>query len=188
MTNVRFETIEEYKDIETLNMYREKATDGGEDAAQVMNSIYVKGRDNALAPIQWDDSEHAGFTDGTPWHKVNPNYKEINAKQAMEDPSSVFHYYRKLIQLRKENEIIVYGTYHLLLEEHPHIYAYSRTLVEEKLLVILNFSGGRPLFEMPEEMVYSNHELMISNYVINAEESIQSIELMPYEARVHRLK
>ncbi|MDN4526880.1 glycoside hydrolase family 13 protein [Fictibacillus fluitans] len=188
MTNVRFETIEEYEDIETLNMYREKVMDGGEDLAQVMNSVYVKGRDNARTPIQWDDSENAGFTEGNPWLKVNPNYKEINAKQAMEDPESIFHFYRRLIQLRKENEIIVYGNYDLLLEEHPHIYAYSRTLGGEKLLVMLNFSDERPVFEMPEEMEFSDHELMISNYEVHAEESIQTVELKPYEARVYRLK
>ncbi|MCK6255693.1 alpha-glucosidase [Fictibacillus sp. KIGAM418] len=188
MTNVQFETIEEYQDIETLNMYHEKVIDGGEDPGQVMESIYVKGRDNARTPIQWDDSENAGFTEGTPWLKVNPNYKEINAKQAVEDPVSVYHYYKKLIQLRKENEIIVYGSYDLILEDHPQIYAYTRTLGDEKLVVILNFSGDRPVFEMPEHVAYEAHELLINNYEVDDQEQIQSIELKPYEARVYRLK
>ncbi|MCQ6267475.1 alpha-glucosidase [Fictibacillus sp. WQ 8-8] len=188
MTNVQFETIEEYQDIETLNMYHEKVIDGGEDPGQVMKSIYVKGRDNARTPIQWDDSENAGFTEGTPWLKVNPNYKEINAKQAVEDPVSVYHYYKKLIQLRKENEIIVYGSYDLILEDHPQIYAYTRTLGDEKLVVILNFSGDGPVFEMPEHVAYEAHELLINNYEVDDQEQIQSIELKPYEARVYRLK
>lgn len=188
MTNVQFETIEEYEDIETLNMYREKVTEGGEDAAQVMKSIYVKGRDNARTPIQWDDSKNAGFTEGTPWLKVNPNYKEINAKRAVEDPNSIFHYYKKLIQLRKENEIIVYGNYDLILEDHPQIYAYTRTLGDEKLVVILNFSEEIPVFEMPDHLEYSSAELMVSNYEVFPEESIEAIELKPYEARVYRLK
>jgi oligo-1,6-glucosidase len=187
MTNVRFASIEDYRDIETLNMYKEKVKEYGEDPKEVMEKIYYKGRDNARTPMQWDDSEHAGFTTGTPWIQVNPNYKEINAKIAMADPNSVFHYYKKLIQLRKEHDIIVYGTYDLILEDHPQIYAYTRTLGSEKLVIITNFSSDTPVFKLPEEITYLKKELLISNYEVDKREDIREIQLKPWEARVYKL-
>jgi oligo-1,6-glucosidase len=188
MTNVRFESIEDYKDIEILNMYHEKVIENGEDPQKVMQSIYVKGRDNARTPIQWDNSEHAGFTTGTPWLRVNPNYKEINAEQAMADPNSVFHYYRNLIQLRKQNPIMVYGSYDLILPDHEQIYAYVRRYEGQTLLVMLNFSSGQPVFELPSNVNYVEKKLFIHNYEVSDEESIEKIELKPYEARVYVLK
>nr|WP_309098223.1 alpha-glucosidase [Fredinandcohnia onubensis] len=186
MTNVQFDSIEDYKDIETLNMYKEKV-DAGVAPEQIMQSIYAKGRDNARTPMQWDDSENAGFTTGTPWISLNPNYRDINAAKQVDDPNSVFHYYRKLIELRKQHEIIVYGDYDLLLPGHPTIYAYTRILADEKLLVVLNFSSEHTLFELPEECSYKTLELLISNYDVDQNESIEKIELKPYEARVYRL-
>jgi oligo-1,6-glucosidase len=187
MTNVQFDSIDDYQDIETLNMYREKVIENGEDHDKVMHSIYVKGRDNARTPIQWDDSEHGGFTTGTPWLKVNPNYKEINAKQAMADPDSVFHYYRKLIQLRKENPIMVYGSYDLIMPDHEQIYAYARQYEGQTMIVMLNFSGETPIFKLPSDFE-SKGELLISNYNVNGEEDIREVELRPYEARVYLMK
>ncbi|RAK19150.1 oligo-1,6-glucosidase [Anoxybacillus vitaminiphilus] len=188
MTNVRFDSIDDYKDIETLNMYREKVMENDEDPQKVMEAIYAKGRDNARTPFQWDDSENAGFTTGTPWMKVNPNYKEINAKKAVEDPNSIYHYYRKLIQLRKQYPIVVYGSYDIILPEHEQIYAYTRTHKNEKLLVILNFSADQPIFELPKEITFTTKELLISNYDVNGEEAIEIFTLKPYEARVYLLK
>jgi oligo-1,6-glucosidase len=188
MTNVRFNSIDDYKDIEILNMYREKVIENGEDHNKVMESIYVKGRDNARTPIQWDDSEHGGFTTGTPWIQVNPNYKEINAKQAMEDPNSVFHYYKKLIELRKENPIMVYGSYDLIMPDHDKIYAYMREYEGRKLIVMLNFSGDTPVFQLPEELEGGTRELFISNYEVDSSEDIKQVELRPYEARVYLVK
>lgn len=188
MTNVRFESIDDYKDIEILNMYHEKVIENGEDPQKVMQSIYVKGRDNARTPIQWDNSEHAGFTTGTPWLRVNPNYKEINAVQAIADPNSVFHYYRNLIQLRKQNPIMVYGSYDLILPEHEQIYAYVRRYEGQTLLVMLNFSSEKPIFELPTDVNYVNQKLFIHNYEVSDDESIEKIELKPYEARVYVLK
>ncbi|MGG2064638.1 glycoside hydrolase family 13 protein [Bacillus sp. S14(2024)] len=187
MTNVQFTSIDEYRDIETLNMYREKVSERGENHEIVMQSIYAKGRDNARTPMQWEDSEHAGFTAGKPWIQVNPNYKEINAKQALHDPNSIFHYYKKLIELRKKYEIIVYGTYDLILEDHPSIFAYVRTWKGEKLLVIANFTEDSCVFELPEEIAYSNVELLIHNYDVQ-DETIENIILQPYETRVYKLK
>lgn len=187
MTNVQFDSIEDYRDIETLNMYREKVMERGENHEIVMQSIYTKGRDNARTPMQWEDSEHAGFTTGKPWLKVNPNYKDINAWQALHDPNSIFYYYKKLIELRKNHEIIVYGTYDLILEDHPSIFAYLRTWKNEKLLVIANFNEESCVFALPTEITYSSSELLIHNYDVQSE-LIRNIALQPYETRVYKLK
>jgi oligo-1,6-glucosidase len=188
MTNVRFPSIEYYRDIETLNMYKERVEEYGEDPQKVMEKIYYKGRDNARTPMQWDDSENAGFTTGTPWIPVNPNYKEINVKAALADPKSVFHYYKKLIQLRKQHDIIVYGTYDLILEDDPYIYAYIRTLGNEKLIVITNFSKKTPVFRFPDDITYKTKELLISNYDVDETEELKEIRLRPWEARVYKIR
>lgn len=188
MTNVRFESIDDYRDIETLNMYREQVIEGGLDADSVLRSIYAKGRDNARTPVQWDDSPNAGFTAGTPWLSVNPNYKEINAEQALKDPNSVFHYYKKLIALRKQHPILTYGTFESILDDHEQIYAYLRTLDDERLLVFLNFYAEPAEFELPEGTAYGDKELIISNYEVDAAEEIGRVNLRPYEARVYKLK
>lgn len=187
MTNVRFDTLEEYKDIETLNMFREYR-EAGRSEAQIMESIYYKGRDNARTPMQWDDSPNGGFTTGTPWLKMNPNYVQINAKESLEDPDSIFHYYRRLIELRKQHEVIVYGKYDLLLEENDRIYAYTRTLGEERLLIILNFFAEPVTFHLPDNMQYNEAEQLIGNYEWPAEANLRGLELRPYEAQVLKLK
>ncbi|WP_445487786.1 glycoside hydrolase family 13 protein [Niallia sp. 03133] len=186
MTNVQFD-LEDYNDIEIINMYREKVIEGGEDPDKVMEAIYAKGRDNARTPVQWDDTENAGFTTGTPWLKVNPNYNDINVEQALADPNSVFYYYQQLIKLRKENDIIVYGDYRLILEEDEQIYAYTRVLREKTLLVVANFSSEQPTFTLPNSITYKTKELLISNYK-EENEDISSFLLKPYEARVYLLK
>jgi oligo-1,6-glucosidase len=188
MTNVRFPSIEYYRDIETLNMYKERVEEYDEDPQKVMEKIYYKGRDNARTPMQWDDSENAGFTTGTPWISVNPNYKEINVKAALADPNSVFHYYKKLIQLRKQHDVIVYGTYDLILEDDPYIYAYTRTLGNEKLIVITNFSEKTPVFRLPDDITYKTKELLISNYDVDETEELKEIRLRPWEARVYKIR
>lgn len=187
MTNVKFD-INDYNDIEILNMYHEKVKEGKEDSNKVMEAVYIKGRDNARTPVQWDDSENAGFTTGKPWLKLNPNYKDINVKKALEDPNSIFYYYQNLIRLRKEYEIVVYGNYNLILENHDQIYAYTRTLGDETLLVITNFSSERPEFKIPQSIHYETKHLLISNYEVDKNEGISSIFLKPYEARVYLLK
>ncbi|MDO4328781.1 MAG: alpha-glucosidase [Lachnospiraceae bacterium] len=126
MTNVRFDDISQYRDIEILNMYQERIQQGYPKEA-VMESIYAKGRDNARTPMQWSSEPNAGFTAGTPWMEVNPNYTRINARQQLEDPDSIFQYYRKLIQLRKQLDVLVTGRFDLLLEQDEQIFAYTRT-------------------------------------------------------------
>ncbi|WHX38665.1 alpha-glucosidase [Mesobacillus sp. AQ2] len=187
MTNVRFDSIDDYKDIETLNMYDEKVNQQGEVPAKVMESIYVKGRDNARTPFQWDDSEHGGFTTGTPWIQVNPNYPQINARQAVADENSIYHYYRKLIQLRKEQQIIVHGRYDILLPEDENIYVYTRTLGSQKLLVILNFTGEEQSFTLPADLQDKKSDVLVSNYE-PAPEYVSSIPLRQYEAIVYLLE
>ncbi|WP_394136795.1 glycoside hydrolase family 13 protein [Cytobacillus oceanisediminis] len=181
MTNVRFESIDDYKDIETLNFYKEALNDGWSEQ-EALESIYAKGRDNARTPMQWDSSEHGGFTEGTPWIKVNPNYKNINAAQALKDPDSVFYYYKKLIELRKQYDIIVYGKYNLILEDHPEVYVYTRSLGEQTLLILCNFYDGTPEVDIPAGFLESEHTVLIGNY-----EGLQGsgkISLRPYEAQV----
>jgi oligo-1,6-glucosidase len=187
MTNVAFESIDDYRDVETLNIYREVVGEKGADPRETLKVIHAKSRDNARTPIQWDKNKNAGFSSGTPWIKVNPNYKEINVAQALSDPDSIFHYYQKLIRLRKQNSVIVYGKYDLLLGEQEQIYAFIRTLDEDRLLVILNFSTGSPLFNLPENIGYKTVELLISNYDVDSPPEIRQFTLRPYEARVYRL-
>jgi oligo-1,6-glucosidase len=187
MTNAKFESIEDYRDIETLNMYRDFVEERGIDPRTVMAMIYAKSRDNARTPVQWDTREYAGFTSGTPWIKVNPNYTEINVVQALAERDSVFHYYRRLLRLRKEYPIIVYGAYDLILDEHQQIYAFTRTLANERLLVMLNFTKDTPVFALPTHVPVGDKELLISNYTVDPSEDIRLLTLRPYEARVYRL-
>ncbi|WP_243355672.1 glycoside hydrolase family 13 protein [Bacillus litorisediminis] len=183
MTNVRFESLDDYRDIETLNMYKEKIA-AGKSHEEIMKSIYVKGRDNARTPMQWNGSEHAGFTTGIPWIKVNPNYVDINAEKAVGDQNSVFHYYKKLIQLRKQHEIIVYGKYELFLKEHPHVYAYTRTLEDQQLFISTNVSGHTQTLQVPEEIQpKSEPKILISND--EHQPFSREITLNPWEARVY---
>lgn len=186
MTNVKFENLEDYRDIETINAYRDYVGSGKKTKEEMMEAIYKRGRDNARTPFQWDDSPNAGFTKGTPWIKVNPNYKSINAKIEIEDEVSVFNYYRKLIALRKKYEIIAYGKYELILEEDENIYAYLRKLNNETLLVICNFKGENSKFILPENIKYQKVQRLISNYNVDSYE-IENIDLKPYEARVYLL-
>jgi oligo-1,6-glucosidase len=186
MTNVPFESIADYRDVETLNMYRELVDEKGMTPRSVMDIVHAKSRDNARTPVQWDDGANAGFTSGTPWIKVNPNYRDVNVRQARSDRNSIFHYYRKLIQLRRENPVIVYGRYDLLLEDDDQVYAFSRTLDDDRVLVVLNFTGGMPVFTLPAHISSSNLELLICNYDVSPAQDLRQLPLRPFEARVYR--
>jgi oligo-1,6-glucosidase len=191
MTNVAFDDIEDYRDIWTRNEYQELVGNLGMDRDAVMALVHMKSRDNARTPMQWDTSEHAGFTTGTPWIKVNPNYAEINVDAALADPDSVFYYYQKLIHLRHQHAVIVHGRYDLILDDHEQIYAFTRTLGEDdghaQLLVILNFSAETPEFVLPDHLPAVAPELLIANYPVEGS-AIQQITLRPYEARVYLLR
>jgi oligo-1,6-glucosidase len=187
MTNVAFESIDAYRDVAALNMYRELVQEKGMDPRDVLSIIHAKSRDNARTPMQWHDGEHAGFSSRTPWIQVNPNYETINVSRALADSDSIFYTYQKLIRLRREHPVIVYGTYDLILDEHEEIYAFTRTLQEDRLLVILNFSENRPLFELPPHISFSDKELLIGNYEVDPAQDIRRLTLRPFEARVYRL-
>ena len=188
MTNVAFASIDDYRDIETLNMYREAMASGRVEPGRLMAMIQQKSRDNARTPMQWTAGPNAGFSTGTPWLGVNPNHDEINVEAALSDPDSVFHYYRRLIALRKAEPVIVHGSYQLILEAHDQIYAFLRVLDDDRLLVILNFSGDTPTFALPTEIGFEQYDTLIANYPIDADHDLRLLILRPWEARVHRLK
>ena len=174
MTNVKFEDITHYRDIETLNLYRERL-EKGYSPEDVMRSIYAKSRDNARTPMQWSAEENAGFTDGTPWIEVNPNYTEINAEAERRDPDSVFSYYRTLIRLRKEYPVFIDGKFELLMEEDEQIFAYTRTSDEGKMLVCANFSGEPAKCPLITE--WKDAQKLIHNYHGDVADGLR-----PYEA------
>lgn len=187
MTNVEFPSIEDYRDISTRNHYRKLIENAGLDKQEALKLVHKRSRDNARTPMQWDDSANAGFTRGKPWIKTNPNYHEVNVKQALAEHESIFYYYRELIQLRKANPVIVYGRYELILEDDPEIYAFTRTHEEDRLLVILNFTEDTPDFNLPEHLPPANPELLIANYPVEEPGDIRQFALRPYEACVYRL-
>jgi oligo-1,6-glucosidase len=188
MTNVAFDSIEDYRDIETLNLYRELVQEKGMRPQDVLAILHAKSRDNARTPVQWDESAQAGFTTGKPWIKVNPNYPQINVRQALADHDSIFYYYQMLIRLRKQHPLIVYGRYDLVLEEHEQIYAFTRTLGDERLLVLLNFSAEEAECVLPQELAVHGAGLLIGNYPLEAGAAGNSVTLRPYEARVYGVR
>ena len=179
MTNVPFETIHDFRDLDSINAYYELTGKGIFTQEEMMKYLRYKSRDNARTPMQWDTSTNAGFSEADPWIMVNPNYESINAKEQVERMTSVFHYYKQLIALRHEYEIIVYGSYELLLPDDPDIYAYVRTLGERKLLVVCSFCGRTLNYSVPEE--FESGTVLITNY--DTTERISG-ELKPYEAFV----
>ena len=182
MTNCPFNTLENFRDLESINAFHELTEQGKMTEEEMMAAIGYKGRDNARTPMQWDDSANAGFSDAsaTPWIMVNPNYTKINAKDQISREDSVFKYYQKLIKLRHESDLIVYGTYDLILDDDKDIYAYIRTLGDEKLIVYCNFSENTREVELPEE--FTDGKILISNY--NDAKVSEKITLRPFEAIV----
>ena len=184
MTNVRFEDINEYNDIETLNMYKDRISKGYSHD-EIMASIYAKGRDNARTPMQWDSTENAGFTTGNPWLKVNKNYKFINAEDCLQDKDSIFYHYKKLINIRKHNDTIIYGNYKLLLPEDKNVFAYSRELNGDKIVVVCNFYNKEINLNFKED--FNNVEILLSNYK-DSSILMKDLKLRPYEAIMYRVK
>ena len=174
MTNIRL-PIEQYVDIEIRNFYEERMAAGcaHEDA---MAAIWARGRDNARTPMQWSAEENAGFTKGTPWMPVNPNYAKINAEAALCDPDSVFHYYKKLIALRKALPVFENGSFTLLCPEDEQVFAYTRDTDREHMLIVCNFSGREAAFALPEN--YRDAQVLLCNC------EGKSDVLRPWEARL----
>lgn len=180
MTNYPFQSPDDFRDIESVNAYREWCSEGRLSHEVFWPCITFKSRDNARTPMQWDDSAQAGFTTGTPWLAVNPNYTEINAKAETADVNSVFHYYKKLITLRKENPVVVYGRYEALMEDSEELFVYTRELDDEKLLVVCNFCDHAAGFTIPTDFVGA--PCLISN--VENEYDKAGMTLKPYEAFV----
>lgn len=174
MTNVKFSDIRDYRDVETINMYYERM-EAGYEREDVMRSIYAKSRDNARTPMQWSRKMNAGFTAGTPWISVNPNYMQINAEAEMENPDSVYHFYKKLVHLRKEYPVFTDGEFRLLLPEDEAVFAYTRTDQKSRMLVCANFTGSTVKCPLTDE--WKDAKTLIHNYAGEIGE-----ELRPYEA------
>lgn len=185
MTNVKFETIDEYDDVRTRNMYAIKREEGVPHE-EIMKIIWKTSRDNSRTPMQWDESPKAGFTTGTPWIGINENYKEINVSKQEKDPKSILNFYKKMICIKKENDVFTYGKYDLILENNKQIYSYTRTLDKEKVIVICNLSDSEALYEYtPINLSYDG--LLLCNYDVQTHEDRASFVLRPYEARVYRV-
>lgn len=186
MSNIKFDNIEDYKDIMTINWYNLTKEEGG-DLEQFIESHKLCARDNARTPIHWDDSAHGGFTSGTPWIQVNPNYVEVNAAAQEQDPDSELNYFRTLNQVRKNNLTLVYGAYALLLPEHTQVYAYTRTLDEDTILVLLNFSSDSVTLNIADlgGMNMQQAQVLLNNLTeLNITEG--QITLAPYQAVLMR--
>ncbi|AUM95498.1 TPA: alpha-glucosidase [Clostridium botulinum] len=185
MTNVKFENIEDYNDIKTINIYKEKIKKGI-PKEEALKYVWETSRDNSRTPMQWDTTENAGFSKEKPWMKVNPNYVNINVREQENNLDSILNFYKKIIKIKKKNEALIYGKYNLILEHHEQIYAYTRTLEYEKLIVIANLTNKKAKYIYNKEKL--NYKgLIISNYPVEKHEDITEIVLKPFEARLYRI-
>ncbi|WP_409068516.1 alpha,alpha-phosphotrehalase [Clostridium sp. FAM 1755] len=185
MTNVKFEDIEDYNDIKTINIYKEKIKKGMSNE-EALEYVWKTSRDNSRTPMQWDVTENAGFSKEKPWLKVNPNYLNINVNKQENDPNSILNFYKKMIKIKKENEALIYGKYDLILENYEQIYAYTRTLDYEKFIVIVNLTNKEAKYSYDKEKL--NYKgLTLSNYLVEEHEDITELVLKPFEARLYKI-
>lgn len=180
MTNIRFDKIEDYRDIETINLYK-KVQNEKSDLKKFLESQKISARDNGRTPFQWDSNPNAGFTSGTPWLKVNPDYQNVNAEAQQDDPGSILNYFKKLVQLRKKELTLVYGKYELLDAENPDVYAYTRALNGKKILVLLNFKAKPSVQNTGIDLTKAR--MLLNNYP----EKGDSFQLRPYEAVIYEI-
>jgi len=180
MSNIKFDKIEDYRDIESLNMYQQVKNNNG-DLQKFLDAQKISARDNGRTPFQWDKSPNAGFTSGTPWLNVNPDYITVNAAAQEKDPNSVLNYFRHMISLRKRDLTLVYGDYKLLDKDNPNVYSYLREMQGEKVLVVLNFKNK--ISSSNTGMDLGKAEILISNYPASPDRR----QLRPYEAVVYKL-
>ncbi|MCX0376176.1 glycoside hydrolase family 13 protein [Clostridium perfringens] len=185
MTNVKYHRICEYDDVKTINTYNERIESGvSEEIA--LKEAWVTSRDNSRTPMQWNSSKNAGFTCGRPWIGINENYKTINVEVEERDENSVLNFYKKLIKLKKSNEALIYGVYDLILEEDENIFAYTRTLNNEKFLIIANLTGENAKYVYEKEKLNSK-DLILNNYEVCEHKNLTEFILKPYECRVYKL-
>ena len=184
MTNVRYDSVDKYDDVKCINEYRDKVVSGisEEEALKVLRAT---SRDNSRTPMQWDDSKNAGFTCGEPWIEVNSNYENINVRREKDDNNSILNFYKKMIKLKKDNLALIYGVYELILEDDDFIYAYTRTLEDEKYIIITNLSPNDVNYSYDNTLKFNN--LLINNYEVSEHDDINEFVLKPYECRMYKL-
>ncbi|QSS98580.1 alpha-glucosidase [Pontibacillus sp. ALD_SL1] len=182
MTNFKFPSIEDFDDVAAKNTYQNMIEEGYTHE-EVMNVLWSTSRDNSRTPMQWSQGEHAGFTNATPWMKMNPNYETINVESQQNDQDSILEYYKTMIQLKKQYDLFTYGTYDLVNANDSQVYAYTRTLENETALVIANLTESEVVFKSPVSV--SRRSLVLSNYKENEDTSDTELKLSPYEARVY---
>ena len=185
MTNVRFDSIEKYNDVKSINIYEEKINEGV-SVHEALKAVASISRDNARTPMQWDASDYAGFSENTPWIDVNENYKTINVEKQLANKDSVLNFYKDLIKIRKENLSLVYGKYDMILDEDENIYAYTRTLNNDKYVVIVNLSDEKALYKY-DDLNLNYENLMLANYKIREHGMLNELVLKPYEARLYKV-
>ncbi len=183
MTNVQFDSIDDYDDVGMINMYNIE-TKNGSTHDEIMEYIWKNGRDNSRTPMQWSNAPEAGFTTGTPWFGTNPNYPDINVEQAVNDPDSIYHFYKKMIQMRKTTPVLIYGHYELIADEHETVYAYLRAYEGVEYVVMVNMFNSSTVLDLSEELELG--ELKLSNYTVT-DELNPVVKLRPYEARVYKV-
>jgi alpha-glucosidase len=186
MTNVKYDSIEDYNDVATKNLYTSKQ-EVGVPHGEIMEIIWASSRDNSRTPMQWSTDEGAGFTTGQPWLKINPNFAEINVAAQADEPLSVLNFYKKMIRLKKSKEVFTYGIYGLLLEDDPQIFAYTRTLANEIVVIITNLSPQHAKFGRVEGITLKQNNLLLNNYLVPKHSPTRTLRLKPYETRVYRL-
>ncbi|MFL2060863.1 alpha-glucosidase [Marinilactibacillus psychrotolerans] len=184
MTNVKYENIKDYRDVASRNYYQSELAKG-KAHEEVMTYIWSSGRDNSRTPMQWDSTSYAGFSDNEPWIKVNPNYRKINVEESMKDSDSIYHYYRTMIQLRRKEETFIYGSYVLLEEEHPQVFAYIRKYQNKQFLIVANLFALETIVNLPSG--FKLGEKLLSNYS-EKEQSTVSLNLKAYEAGIYELR
>jgi len=186
MTNAKFDSIDDYDDVSAKNAYRIGIANG-KSHEELMAPIWINGRDNSRTPMQWSAEEGAGFTTGTPWLKLNPNYKEINVAAAEQDENSILHYYKKMIKLRKSDELFIYGKYELILPDDEQVYVYTREWNGEKAVIIVNMFGREAQITLPEQLNSYKFDFVLGNLQQSTPYD-QTMTLAPYEARIYRSK
>ena len=187
MTNVASDAIEDYRDVETLNVWKETTEQGG-DTDTLLKAIHWQGRDNARTPVQWNGETHAGFSAGEPWIRVNPNYEEINVQAQERNPRSVLHFYRKMITIRQTYPVLIYGDYQPILEEHPAIFAYYRQDESYHVLIALNYSSEEQSFHVDREIASCEFIRIVSNYRSSSPVENGRINLQPWEGVLFKIK
>jgi len=183
MSNIKFDNIEDYRDIESINMYKQTQEKKG-DLKKFIENQKISARDNGRTPFQWDNSANAGFTTGNPWLKINPNYLSVNVAAEEKDPNSVLNYFKKIVKFRKNEPALIYGKYTLLDKSNPDVYAYIREFEGKKMLVLLNFKAKAASATIAD-IDLSKAKLVMNNYI---EEGKSLLDLRPYEAKIYELK